>query len=45
MLKKRDSAAGFVDSAVENKLVQALKGVVTLDEKTVTLDEFNELMK
>lgn len=44
MLKKRDSAAGFVDSAVENKLVQALKGVVTLDEKTVTLDEFNELM-
>ena len=45
MLKKRDSAAGFVDSAVENKLVQALKSVVTLDEKTVTLDEFNELMK
>ena len=45
MLKKRDSAAGFVDSAVENKLVQALKGVVTLDEKTVILDEFNELMK
>ena len=45
MLKKRDSAAGFVDSADENKLVQALKGVVTLDEKTVTLDEFNELMK
>lgn len=45
MLKKRDGAAGFVDSAVENKLVQALKGVVTLDEKTVTLDEFNELMK
>lgn len=45
MLKKRDSAAGFVDSAVENKLVQVLKGVVTLDEKTVTLDEFNELMK
>ena len=45
MLKKRESAAGFVDSAVENKLVQALKGVVTLDEKTVTLDEFNELMK
>lgn len=45
MLKKRDSAAGFVDSAVDNKLVQALKGVVTLDEKTVTLDEFNELMK
>lgn len=45
MLKKRESAAGFVDSAVENKLVQALKGVVTLDENTVTLDEFNELMK
>ena len=45
MLKKRDSAAGFVDSAVENKLVQALKGVVTLDEKTVTFDEVKELIK
>lgn len=45
MLKKRDSAANFVDSAVEEKLVDALKGVVSLDKKTVTLDEFNELMK
>lgn len=45
MLKKRDNAANFVDNAVEKKLVEALKGVVTLDEKTVTLDEFNELMK
>lgn len=45
MLKKRDSAANFVDSAVEKKLVDALKGVVSLDKKTVTLDEFNELMK
>lgn len=45
MLKKRDNAANFVDNAVEKKLVEALKGVVALDEKTVTLDEFNELMK
>lgn len=45
MLKKRDSAANFVDSAVEKKLVDALKGIVSLDKKTVTLDEFNELMK
>ena len=45
MLKKRDSAANFVDSAVEKKLVDALKGVVSLDKNTVTLDEFNELMK
>lgn len=45
MLKKRDSAANFVDSAVEKKLVDALKGVVSLDKKTVTLDEFKELMK
>ena len=45
MLSKRDNATGFVDSAIEKKLVAALKNVVKLDEKTVTLDEFNELMK
>ena len=45
MLKKRDSAANFFDSAVEKKLVDVLKGVVSLDKKTVTLDEFNEMMK
>ncbi|MGM9704619.1 MAG: trigger factor [Prevotella sp.] len=45
MLAKRDNAAGFVDSAIEKKLVEALKNVVKLDVKTVTLDEFNELMK
>lgn len=45
MLSKRESVEGFVDRAVEEKLVGALKNVVTLDEKAVTLEEFNALMK
>lgn len=45
LLSKRESVEGFVDRAVEEKLVGALKNVVTLDEKTVTLEEFNALMK
>jgi len=45
LLEKRENVEGFVDRAVEEKLVQALKGVVKLDEKTVTLEEFNALMK
>ena len=45
MLKKEENVQGLVDRAVENKLMPALKEVVKLNEKSVTLDEFNELMK
>lgn len=45
MLKKEEGIQGLVDRAIDNKLMTALKNVVKLNEKSVTLDEFNELMK
>jgi trigger factor len=44
-LKKRENIDQFVDRAVDEKLTQALKGVVKLNTKEVTLDEFNKLMQ
>lgn len=44
-LKKREQVDNFVDRAVDVKLTQALKGVVKLEQKTVTLDEFNKMMQ
>ena len=44
-LKKRENIDNFVDRAVDVKLIEKLKTVVKLDEKTVTLDEFNKLME
>ena len=44
-LKKRENIDNFVDRAVDQKLTETLKTVVKLDEKTVTLEEFNKLME
>jgi trigger factor len=44
-LKKREQVEGFVDRAVDQKLIEKLKTVVKLDEKSVTLDEFNKMMR
>ena len=44
-LKKRENIDNFVDRAVDQKMTEALKTVVKLDEKTVTLEEFNKLME
>ena len=44
MLKKEDNVQGFVDRAIDQKLIAVMKNVVKLDEKTVSLDEFNNLM-
>ena len=44
-LKKRENVENFVERAIDVKLTQALKGVVKLNEKEVTLDEFNKLMQ
>ena len=44
-LKKRENIDGFVDRAVDLKMIEKLKTVVKLDEKTVTLDEFNKMME
>ena len=45
MLKNRETLDGFVDRAVENKLVEVLKKVVKLKTKKVSLDEFNKMME
>ncbi len=45
MMKKRESIDGLVDRAIDIKLTEVLKGVVKLNEKEVTLDEFNKLME
>ena len=44
-LKKRENLDNFVDRAVDLKLTEKLKTVVKLDEKSVTLDEFNKMME
>jgi len=44
-LKKRENMDDFVDRAIDLKLTEVLKTVVKLDEKNVTLDEFNKLME
>ena len=44
-LKKRENIDNFVDRAVEVKLTAALKQVVKLNTKDITLDEFNKMMR
>ncbi len=44
MLKDRKNIDNLVDRAVDVKLIAALKGVVKLNTKTMTLDEFNKMM-
>ena len=44
-LKKRENVENFVERAIDVKLTQALKQVVKLNEKEVTLDEFQKMMR
>ena len=43
MLQKKESVERLVDRVIETKLSAALKGQVTLEQKTVSLEEFNKL--
>ena len=45
LLKKREAVDNFVERAIDVKLAAAIKNTVTLNNKEVTLDEFNEMMK
>lgn len=45
MLKNKENVTAFVDRAVDLKLIEALKNVVKLDTKVVTLDEFNKIVE
>jgi len=44
MLKKRENVDGLVDRAVDVKLTEALKQVVKLNEKDITLDDFQKML-
>ncbi len=44
MMKKRENIDSFVEAALDRKLSVALKSVVKLKKKAVSLDEFNKLM-
>lgn len=45
MLKKKESIDGLVNRVVEAKLAAELKGKVTLENKVVSVEEFNALFK
>ena len=45
MIKKEDNVQSFVDRSIDLKLIAALKNVVKLNEKKVSLDDFNKLME
>ena len=44
MLKKADTVEPLVNRAIDRKLTEALKGVVSFNEKAISLDDFNTLM-
>ena len=44
-LKKRENIENFVDRAIDLKLTETLKNVVKLNQKEVTLADFNKLMQ
>ena len=44
ILKKRENVDGLVDRAVDIKLTDALKKVVKLNEKEISLEDFNKMM-
>ena len=45
MLKKKENVEGLVNRAVESKLAAALKGKAALNNKEVSMEEFNNLLK
>ena len=45
MVKKQENVEGLVNRAVEVKLAAALKNKAALNNKEVTVEEFNNLLK
>ena len=45
ILKKGESTEALVDRAVDRKLAAALKGVVKLNEKEISVEDFNKMMQ
>ena len=45
MMKKKESIEGLVNRAIETRLAASLKQTVKLDEKSVSLEEFNKMFE
>ena len=45
MMSKKENLDNLVDRAVDAKLTEKLKTVVKLEEKTISLDDFNKMMQ
>ena len=45
MLKKRENVDGLVDRAVDLKLIDALKNVVKLNEKEISMEDFQKMLQ
>ena len=45
MMKKKESIEGLVNRAIETRLAASLKQTVKLDEKSVSLEEFNKIFE
>ena len=43
-ISKKENVDSLVDRAIDLKLIDALKKLVKLNEKEITLDEFNKMM-
>ena len=43
MLKKRETVDNLVERAIDRKLMEALKGVVKLTKKSISIEDFNKL--
>ena len=44
MMKKKEYIQSLVERAIDRKLTEKLKGVVKLNTKDISLEEFNEMM-
>lgn len=45
MLKKKESVEGLVNRVIEGKLAAALKSQVTLEQKSISAEEFNKMFE
>ena len=43
MLKNKDQVNGLIERCIDNKLIEALKKVVTLDHKGISVEDFGKL--
>jgi trigger factor len=44
LLKKQETVQNFVDRAIDVKLIDATKAIVKLNNKEISLDDFNKMM-